>query len=203
MKKYNETSIANEILNMITEKHGYAWQLDFSELAVKMLFEGTAKFLGEVKSKEHPVAAVLTDVSGNFKFAGIVTFIPNEEDETKGSWNLAFTFNEEDVTNDMQKFGYNDPVLHSIVADTGLSRYDLCFNSYDGQEFIIPTMCVVADAIKDYMRANVNVDPKMELTDFFTAEAQLDGDKIYVAITPSEVLKQHVKDDAAIESVAA
>ena len=64
-------------------------------------------------------------------------------------------------------------------------------------------MCVVADSIKEYMRANVNVDPKVELPDFFTAEAQLDGDKIYVAITPSEVLKQHVKDDAAIESVAA
>ena len=202
MKKYNETSINNEILQIITEKHGYAWQLDFSELAVKMLFEGTAKFLGEMKDKETPVAAVLMDPAGNFKFAGIVSFIPNEEDETKGSWNLAFTFNEEDVTSDMKKYGYNDPVLHSILADTGLTRYDLSFNSYEGQEFILPVMCAVADSIKEYMRASVNTDPKMELDGFFTAEAQLDGDKIYVAITPSEILKQHVKDDAAIEAAA-
>lgn len=202
MVKYEETAIDNEILKVLQEKHNYSWDQTMSKDAVKMLLEGTAIYLGEVKSKKEVKACVLNDKSGNFIFGAFVRFIPNEEDETKGSYSLNYTFDEKDITKDMKQVTYKDPVLHHIISDTGL-KFRLGFNSYEGQEFIVPVIGVCAQAIKDYMRANVNVDPKLELEDFFTATAEMEGDKVYVGITPSAVLKQHVKDDASTEEKAA
>lgn len=209
MKKFNETSIANEILKILTEKFHYGWEAEFSEDTCKALFEGTAIFLGEFKNKNHPVIATLEDKTGNFHFAGIVTFIPNEEDETKGSYNLSYTFDVDDVKDikksnpDTKEYNFNDPTLRHIISDISLKKFAIAFNTYEGQEYINPVMCACADAIKEYMRANVNIDPKLELDDYFSANAEVDGEKVYISVTPSAVMKQHVKDDASTENVAA
>jgi hypothetical protein len=43
------------------------------------------------------------------------------------------------------------------------------------------------------------VEDEIELTGFFTARGEKDGEKVYIAITPSAELKQMVKDDASLE----
>ena len=203
MKKLAETGIADEIFKTLTEKDAYAWEASFSEDAVKMLFEGVATYLGEVKSKKEIKAAVLNDLKGNFHFAAFVQFIPNEEDKEKGSYSLNFTFDESDITKEMKVVTFKDPTLHHIISDVGVTKFNICFHSYEGQEFIVPVMAACADAIKEHLRANISIDPKLEMEDFFTATAEMDGDKVYCSITPSAVLKQHVKDDASIETPAA
>ena len=66
-----------------------------------------------------------------------------------------------------------------------------------------PAFAVAADCIKEYLRANIDVDPELELKDFFTATVQADGKENYYAITPSATLKQYIKDDAALEEEVA
>jgi hypothetical protein len=50
------------------------------------------------------------------------------------------------------------------------------------------------------MRANVAIDPELEMTNYFTASAKLEGDgSVYIGVEPSALMKQHIKDDAAID----
>lgn len=200
MKKYEQTGIDNEILKVMTEKHHYGWDTSFSRDSVKMLIEGLAKYLGEVKDRKVIKAAVIEDLKGNFHLGAFVEFV--ESEDGKGSFNLTYTFDPSEIKPEFEKVTASNPVLHHILADVGLTRYGISFKSYEGQEFIVPTMVVVADAIKAYLHANVSIDPAVELEDFFTATAEIDGDKVYYSLTPSAIIKQHVKEDAAIETAA-
>jgi len=200
MKKYEETGIDNEILKVMTEKLHYGWDTSFSRDSVKMLIEGLAKYLGEVKDKKVVKAAVLEDLKGNFHFGAFVEY--NQTEDGKGSFSLTYTFDKDDIKPEFEKVTASNPVLHHILADVGLTKYGISFKSFEGQEFIVPTMCVVADCIKAYLHANVSIDPTVELEDFFEATAQLDGDAVYYSLTPSAIVKQHIKADADIETAA-
>ena len=61
---------------------------------------------------------------------------------------------------------------------------------------------VVLDALYDYMRANVTLDPVLQMDNYFTmtAEAVNDG-SVYVGIEPSAILKQYVKDDVKTDVI--
>jgi len=57
------------------------------------------------------------------------------------------------------------------------------------------------DAIADYMRGNVAVDPELEFTNYLSFKAELSGNDVYIGITPSPLLKQFVKDDSSIGTI--
>jgi hypothetical protein len=200
MKKYEETGIDNEILKVMTEKLHYGWDTSFSRDSVKMLIEGIAKYLGEVKDRKVVKAVSLEDLKGNFHFGAFVEF--HESEDGKGSFSLTYTFDKDEIKPEFATVTASNPVLHHIIADVGLTKYGVSFRSYEGKEFIIPTMCTVADCIKAYLHANVSIDPAVEMEDFFTATAEIDGDKVYYSLTPSAIIKQHVKEDASIETAA-
>ena len=198
MKQYKDTNISNEILKVMTEKLKYGWDTSLSDDSVKMLVEGMAKYLGEVKEKGKVHAAIIEDIKGNFHLGAFVEFIKGDS-AGEDSYTLTYTFNENDIKEDFVKANLSDPVFHCIIADIGLTKYGMSFRSIEGKEFIAPTMCVVADCIKNYLHANVALDPVVELDKYFTAKAELDGDKVYYTLTPWEILKQHIKADAENE----
>jgi len=200
MKKYEETGISNEILKVLTEKLHYGWDATLSRDSVKMLIEGTAKYLGQVKSKDVVKAAIVEDTKGNFHFGAFVEYV--ESEDGKGGFNLSYTFNVEDIKPEFDKVNVNNPVLHHILADIALSKYGISFKPFEGKEFILPVSCIVADCIKNYLHANVSIDPKVEMEDFFEANAEIDGDQVYYSLTPLSIVKQHVKGDAELETAA-
>ena len=202
MKKYSETNINDEILKSMIEVNHYGWDSTFSEDAVKMLLEGMAKYLGNIAEENKTHAAVIEDLQGNFHLAAYVEPVKGAEDGND-SYTLKFTFDPEDIKDDFVKVTLKDPMFRSILADIGLTKYGLSFKSIDGTEFVTPTMCTIADCIKSYLNANVAVDPVVEMEKYFKASAELDGDKVYYRLTPYEILKQHIKNDAQKEKKAA
>ena len=200
MKQLSETPIANEILKVITEKESYGWDVDFSIDAVKMMVEGMAKYLGQVKEKNKVHACIINHSKGNtFHFGAYVEYVKG--DEGNNSYVLTYSFDEKIFENkDWAVVTIADPVFHHILADVGLTRYALAFRAVEGKEFISPVMSTCADCLKAYMHDNIQIDPAIELENYFRATAELDGNKIFYKFTPEEVIKQHVKDDAANEN---
>nr|DAE82564.1 MAG TPA: hypothetical protein [Caudoviricetes sp.] len=201
MRQFEETGIANEITKVLTEKYNFLWDSAFSLDAIKTMFSGMAQYLGQVKSKK-VVKACRFD-TGTFHIGAYVSFMPSDEDENRGSYNLSFTFDPKDIPEGAEIVDFSDPVFRHIVSDEGYNRYRILFTTYDGQDYMTPAFAVAADCIKEYLRANVDVDPELELKDFFIATVQADGKENYYAITPSATLKQYVKDDAALEEEVA
>jgi len=194
-----QTSIANEITKALSEKHSFLWDNGFSLDTIKMMAAGMAMYLGNVKDKK-VVKACRIDSGNKFHIGGYVKFEPSEEDETKGEFKLVFTFEAKDIPEGAEIADIQDPVFRHIMADEGYRRCRIRFNAMDGQDYLLPALTESADAIKEYLRANANIDPELELKDYFTATVEIDGDKNYYAITPSAQLKQYIKDDAAHES---
>jgi hypothetical protein len=122
------------------------------------------------------------------------------ESEDGGAFNLTYTFDPEEIKPEFQKVTASNPMLHHILSDVGLTKYGMSFHQYEGQEFLVQVLHTAIDEVKNYLHANVSIDPTVEMEDFFTATAEIDGDKIYYSITPSPVIKQHVKDDANTEA---
>lgn len=200
MKNFQETSILSDIMKECTNER-FSWELSVGKDTTQMLFEVTAMFLGEKKSKTEPQAFALKDVRGNFHFGAIVTFIPSDEDESKGSYNLAYTFDENDIAESGAKvYEVTDMLFRHMAYTVGARDHGIEFKSDTNTDFMARVFCITADCIKNYMVQNIKIDPQIELEDYFTIRAELDGEKVYCNITPSALLKQHVKDDASIES---
>lgn len=210
MKNYLESTIPMQ-LNKIMSGRNYGWNDQCSEACIRSLFEGFAVYLGRNKSKDTPLAIVLKDVDDKFHFAAYVQYLKQgEAGADEGSWALNYTFSESDLDKENWTIvNYpDDQVAFGMVSDIAFSRYGMVFKflpkDADGkicegspQELL----CTCIDTVYDYMRANVAQDPTLEYTDYFTATAKVDGDgSVYVGITPSALLKQHVKDDSMIDS---
>ena len=200
MKKFEETSILNDIMKECTNER-FVWEQSAGLSTTKLLFDIAAMFLDEKKSKTEPQAFALKDVRGNFHFGAIVTFIPSDEDESKGSYNLTYTFDESDITDSGAKvYDVTDMLYRHMMYSVASRDHGMEFKSDTNTDYMARIMCITADCIKNYMTQNIKIDPQIELDDYFTITAELDGEKVYCAVTPSAVLKQHVKDDASIEA---
>lgn len=201
--KFESTNIANEMTKQMNIKHNFVWDNSFSIDTVKLLISGCAKYLGHVKSKTAVKAIRIADQ--NFHFGAMVSFMPSDEDETKGSFNLSFTFNPEDIPKDAEVVDISDPTANHIFYQEAFQVYKMNFFSSSNASSNNMEIALIeaAEAIKEYLRANANTDPNLEFDDYFTATVETDGDKNYYAITPAAVIKQYVKDDAAIEEAAA
>lgn len=200
MKKYEDTSIDNEIYKIMSEKLKYTWDVTFSRDAVKTLVEGLAIYLGSIKDKNKVKAAIIEDRKGQFHFGAFVEYI--ESEEGKGGFNITYTFDVDDIKPEFEIVSAKEPVLHYVLADVALTKFGMVFHACEGKEFIVPIMCTTADCLKSYLHANVAIDPTIEFDDFFTATAEVDGDRVYYKLTPHPAIKQHVKDDVKTEATA-
>lgn len=204
MANLMESTVPELLMKSVGEMN-YLWDTSFTLDIYKSMMEGVATYLGRVKNNKEIQVAKLEDQRG-LHFAAYVQFIPNENDETKGSYNLGMTFYDDDIKalNEtgipVKSASFSDPILHHIITSIALDTYGIAFSNYTGKEFVIPILCAAADCLKKYSIINVESDSKIELADFFTTEAEKDGNGVYVKITPGPVLKQHVKDDATIEA---
>jgi hypothetical protein len=209
MKNYLESSI-NMNVGKIMANLSYGWNDLCTETTIKTLIEGSAVYLGRNKSKDRPVCVELRDMNDKFHFGMYVQYIKQDEDGAdEGSWALSMTFDEKDIDHDnwtIVKYP-DDQVLAGIIYDVGYTRYG-AYYKYSPKETNNTVcdgspqelFCICVDGIVEYMRANVAIDPELEMTNYFTASAKLEGDgSVYIGVEPSALMKQHIKDDAAID----
>ena len=200
MKKIAETTIFNNIMKEMSNK-GVIWDVSASEDIIKLAFEAVSAYLGQIKSKTEDKGIKFSDNKGNFHFGAYVSFIPRKEDENRGSYSLSFTFNEDDMKNVPSCVEINNQLFRHVLAGIASRNYHLYFEADPNEDWVSVALITCLDGIKQYLEMNISNDPSIELDEFFSATAELDGDKIYVAITPSAILKQHIKDDASLEVV--
>ena len=205
MKDFKETNICME-LNKIMSARQYGYDDECTLRNVGILFQGMAVYLGGAKSKDNPVAVILTDYQGNFHFGAYVQYLkPDDSDE--GSWTLNYTFNEDDIDKDNWKVVNltedNEAFdMMNRLAQTQFGvRYK--FNPRDDNNRVNEgsaqeLLCTTIDVVKNYMKANVTIDPDMQFDRYFTMSAKLESDySVYIGVVPSALMKQYVKDDAA------
>ena len=210
MKNYISSTINQEIQKRMLDKQ-IAWNDQLSENCIYGLFEAFGVFLGKHKSKDNPVAVVLNDFNGGYHFGAFVQFIPqNEESTDEGSWALSYSFDENGIDSKNWKvFTFNDdPEVSSTFEDVVYSRYGVGFlqKEKDRNDEICDAspqalLCTIIDTVKDYMEANITIDPDLSIDGFAHLKAEAAGDNVIIGIEPSATLKQLVKEDNSIGNV--
>lgn len=186
---------------------GYAFgDDDIPERIFKTFIAATSYYLGRVKVSDPEVATalVLTDVSGNFKFAGIVEYHENEENKDEpGNWSYIMTFNEEDLTDleavkKVKKYLYGDDAFKLSFDKVA---YDIGGIEFQHDRYIYESCTVLVDTIIQVLDseavANETVD--IELKGYATFSVAVENDEKVFAITPDGAMKALIKDDSALE----
>ena len=205
-KTFEETELSQAYTVNINNQ-GYAFGGDdIPERMFKSFIAATSVYLGKVKVSDPNVATalVLTDVSGNFKFAGIVEYHENEENKDEpGNWSYVLTLNEEDLTDlentkEVKKYLYGDSafitILDKVSYDVGGIEFQKDSYMYSCIEILIDTLVQVLDA---EAVANDTVD--IELKGYATFSVSVENDEQVFAVTPDGAMKALIKDDSALE----
>jgi hypothetical protein len=212
MKEMLNSTLPNEVQKRIQDGLGFGWAMEMTIDTMTDFLQASAKFLATKQNKDKPVALELRDINGGFHFATIVQFIPQEEaGADDGSWALSFTFEETDIDKNWEVFDINEsPEAKTVFYDVSYAKHGISwrFRELDNTDKIaegtpIQILCVIVDAIRDYMVLNATMDPDLAMGDVVTFHAELAQDKVYIGVTPGILLKQMVKADAAIGKVAA
>lgn len=205
-KTYDETEM-HQAFVVNANSIGYTFgDDDRPERLVKSFFAATSAFLSKVKvSKvDEAVALCLTDVSGNFKFAGVVEYHDNKDNpDEPGNWSYVMTFDEKDINmlekkKTVKKYLYSSDgfknVYDKVAYDVG--GISFCHEGYmfDACLLVIDTLIQILD------REAVDNDVvDVELPKYFTASVSVEnGEKIF-AITPAGEMKEIIKNDTALD----
>ena len=205
-KSYEETEM-HQAFVVNANSVGYTFgDDDRPERIVKAFFAASAAYLSKVKvsKADEAVALVLTDIAGNFKFAGIVEYHENKDNpDEPGNWSYVMTFDPKTLdtiekNKNLKKLLYSSDAFKAIFDKVA---YDVAAIQFQHQTYMFDACLLVVDTLVQVLdrEAKENEVVDIELPGYFTASVSVeDGEKVF-AITPDGHMKQIIKDDTALD----
>ena len=205
-----EESKTKEAFIVNASSKGYSFDDDScAERIFKSFIAATSTYLSKVKvaKEDEAVALVLTDINGVFKFAGVVEYHENEENDgtdEPGNWSYVLTFNEDDLkaleaNKKVARYLYGDDafklVFDKVAYDIGGISFEHERYMYDACLLCVDTLIGVLDR-----ETNDNETVEIECPGYFVASAAVEsGEKVF-AITPDGAMKKIIKDDVSLSA---
>ena len=209
--KFEETTL-NSILTKDLIDDGINWPAGYTTYIYKFLFEATAAYLGKVKAEDDGVPHAIVVRNGDYmncigaaeknKIAPIVfaAIVSKQKNDDSDSYTLKYTFNEKDIPENAKIAEFNDPVVVPDLASTAFYKFRIQFRPVEnGIDYMTHITLTTIRSLKKWYNENVNIDPVLELKDYFKMEGSVENGKVSINVTPSELLKQHIKDDESVE----
>lgn len=205
-----EESKTKEAFIVNASSKGYSFDDDScAERIFKSFIAATSTYLSKVKvaKEDEAVALVLTDINGVFKFAGVVEYHENEQNDgtdEPGNWSYVLTFNEDDLkaleaNKKVARYLYGDDafklVFDKVAYDIGGISFEHERYMYDACLLCVDTLIGVLDR-----ETNDNETVEIECPGYFVASAAVEsGEKVF-AITPDGAMKKIIKDDVSLSA---
>lgn len=207
-KSYEETEM-HQAFVVNANSMGYTFgDDDRPERIVKAFFASSAAYLHKVKvsKADEAVALILTDVAGNFKFAGIVKYHENTNNpDEPGNWSYEMTFNEKTLEK-LEKERSVKKLLYSSEAFKGTFdkvAYDVAGIQFQHQTYMFDACLLVIDTLLQVLDREAKDGERVdiELPEYFVASVSIeDGEKIF-ALTPGGSMKSIVKGDGELDKL--
>ena len=193
----NETTLPQNFSKGLYEEKMYDLADSHTDKIFDVLFTGTSELLSQNKSKDRPTAVTFEKVDGSIIAAAIVRYIPNEDANIPGSWNLVWTFEESDIPDNALRISIKDPQAHSYYKAIAGERYGIGFHNGS----LITMMTYPLEQLRKWLDENASETEEIciEQPAVFQARVAVEnGEKVF-AIEPMGEIKQLIKDDASIE----
>lgn len=190
-----ESPLAQQVTVNIKGDAKIDWAADWVDLLFKLITESMAVYLGEVKGDTPKAIKLVTEDEKTTLFAAV---IEKNKSEAGEGYSLTYGFNDDIIPEDAEVVNTDDPVYSKLFDTFAMQKFHMRFASINGRRFGTVIMRVAVKSMVEYMRANVGIDPVIEIPEYFKVEASIEDNAMHLKFTPSEVLKQHIKDDASI-----
>ena len=195
------TAVLNDMWKTIQD-HGIRWDVIWSQWVFDSFLSGVAKYLAMVKG-DTPQAVVLKDKKDEVVFGALCEKQTNEE---ASGFTLSYFFGNKELPKDATVTSVSDPSVMQYIKGQCMQAHNLFFytpETKDKKSYIYDILVIIVDRIKEFFKINLPLDPNVTLTleNFFTIKGLItepDG-KVELTLTPSETLKQIVKEDSVIE----
>ena len=178
----------------------YRWDFGPSHLdkIYDILFCGSAELLSNIKSTDRPAALVITALNGTTVAAGIVQYFENEDESNPGNWSLVWTFNESDIPENAFRVSLSDGQVQPYYIGIATSKYGIQFKDSSAFENLLTEAVIY---LKKWLDDNASETEEVSIEQdgvFVARVAVENGEKVF-SIEMDGLVKQLIKDDAAIE----
>lgn len=198
-----EMSTSGILQNMwkTVEDNGIGWDVNWSSWLLDSFMSGVAKFLS-TKKGDTPQAVVLKD-KDNVVFGALCEKQTNESGD---GYTLSYFFGNKELPSNAEVTPVSDPTLIGIIKAQCLQAHNLFFKTpktQSNKNYVHDVLVILINCIKDFFKVNLNSDPNITLSleNFFTIKGVISDPStgaVELSVTPSETLKQIVKEDDKI-----
>lgn len=196
--KLSETSMPQNYSRGLLEDKQYDIAPDHTGKFGYILFHGVASLLAANKDKNRPVAFVVDRIDGKVVAVAIVQYFENNDKSNPGSWNMVWSFDENDIPADAKKIYLKDPNSHPFFVSVAANRYNMEFKT---EPAIINLLTYFMEILYKWLDENAKPDEEVliEQDGVFQARVGIEnGEKVF-SIEPMGEVKMLIKDDASIE----
>lgn len=187
-----------DLFSKALQDYGYIFNASFADIIGRISFAAIGDVLRQTKTLDRPVAFVINDKTGQMVVAAIVKHIPSEDPEhPEGNWNYVWTFDPEDITEDMSVADINNEMNQQafVVRAANIQGMEYLKGS------LVPLHTAFFEMIKEWLKTNAKEgeETEIEQENVFSARSIIEDGEVIMSIEPIGKMVQLIKDDADLE----
>lgn len=181
----------------VFNNNGWDWDPSDTNKIFHMMVMSISECLALTKSKDNKSAVAIKDLKGNLLLAGVVSYVPNENEDMPGNWNYVFTVDEEDIK-EANVIDSGDTKFQKVFATTAYNLYHL---EFFGGIYIQTALEAAVNTLVQWLDVNASETEEVEVEEqgYFLASVVVEGGEKIISIVPDGAMKRIVKDDTALE----
>ena len=197
--EFMSTNLPHNISHGLYQEKGY----DVAEAHIDKLFYitmfGVANVLKDLKDVSCPTAFTITTMKKPIA-AAIVEYFDNKSNDP-GNWSLVWTFNPDDIPENVKVINLKDPDTHSYFRMIAGEKYGMKFTDTTA---IVTLISYCMEQLYKWLDENAKEGEtvEIELDGIFNAKVEIENGVKIFAIDPAGEVKTVIKDDSALEAVS-
>lgn len=179
----------NELEYDLAEEH--------TDKVLHVIIDAVSNCLGDIKSKEHPVAFIFEENNLDFIAGAVVEYHPNEDESQPGNWSYIWTFNKEDIPENARKVKI-DAEMSSYFRGVGSKKYGMGF---EDEASLVNTTRYLLRTISHWLDENAEEGKEngIQMEGVVVMRCGIENGVIVKSIEPVGEVKVLIKGDAEIE----
>lgn len=196
-KNFQDTSIPAAFSDTLLQ-YAYTLAADHTPKVLTALVNGISECLGDIKSKERPVAFVIEENNLDFIMGAVVEYHPNADADLPGNWSYIWTFDKSDIPEGARVVTLKDIEIFSYFKGVANKKFSM---GYDTHDAFITMNVVLARTISNWLDTNAKEDEELNLVldGVIQFRCAVEGGHIFKSAEPVGETKVLIKGDAAIE----
>lgn len=193
-----ETRIPQNFSKALYTEREYDLAEEHTDKILYSVINGVSNCLGDIKSKEYPVAFIFEENNLDFIAGAVVEFHPNEDPSQPGNWTYIWTFDKADIPENARKVQI-DNQMYSYFYGSANKKYGMGFDSI---EALTEMSRYLLRGISHWLDDNAKEGEEngVQMKEVMVARCTIENGEILKSIEPVGEVKVLIKGDADIET---